>query len=71
MEQHFDDCGRDDSSLKEALWSMAPETLYLDEALRDLGDDSELLDELAQSCLEGFYGADLHPSFRHNRCSGS
>ena len=73
VEQHFDDCGRDDSSLKDALWSMAPETLYLDEALRDLDDDSELLDELAQSCLSGFYGADLHPSSRVDRqtsCSG-
>ena len=64
VEQHFDDCGRDDSSLKDALWSMAPETLYLDEALRDRDDDSELLDELVQSCLSGFHGADPHPYFR-------
>ena len=42
---------------------MAQETLHRDEALRDLDDDSELLDELAQSCLSGFYGADLHPAF--------
>ena len=64
VEQHFDDCGRDDSSLKEALWSMAPETLYLDAELRDREDDSELMDELAQSCLTGFYGAGIDPSFR-------
>ena len=43
---------------------MAPETFHLDGALRDLDEDSELMDELAQTCLPGFYGADLHPSFR-------
>ena len=67
VEQHFDDCRRDDSSLKEALWGMAPETLYLDAALRDQEDDSELMNELAHSCLTGFYGAGIDPSFRADR----